>query len=443
MKTTKLFLLATVALSMAVASCSNDDNDENPQPVICPTDSTSVTPPTEDSTWVYEWHPAKAITLTTSQQDIARRLSTFSWQLFAELYKLSDNGTKNIIYSPFSVETDFGMVLNGMQGTAKEELLNLLGLSNTSTDDLNNFFAVMSQGIDEADNMTRFTSANSLWYAQDHTLNADFQNALQTHYGAEIFPVTFTSATANDINKWCFEKTNGRIPSIVGQTSSLDLMHLINAVYFRSNWADHFNEVQTTNAPFTTAAGDTQEVSMMQKVFSHEVLEFDYTYNDCYEQMVIPFNNGAYRMAFILPRESSSIGEVIAHIAQNDIVQQRPDDYTLIHLELPKFKVSSNYDLKNVLTQMGCTLFSADNDCFHFFEQDNRTPTGIVHKAFLQIDEKGAEAAAATDIFLCTSDGTEPTYTDLYLTFNRPFLYTIIESSTGYPLFMGYISHIE
>ena len=455
MKTKTTLLTAIAMMGMALFSCSTEDEDKPIliiDPVMGPTspeeadstawatDSTDV--PT-DSAWTYEYRPAKAISLTTEQQALCQQLTTFSWQLLDQLYRQSP--TQNILFSPFSIETELGMIINGMQGEGKNELKALLCLNayeGISDEALNTFFATMATGIEEADNMTRFTSSNAVWHRKDWALNPNFQNALQQDYGVEIFPITFTEQTANDINQWCAEKTHGRIPNLVPKTTSLDVMHLVNAVYFRSNWKNCFHEESTSKASFTTDNGEQQTVDMMRNGYLER--EFRYASTDTYQLANLPFNNGAYSMMFILPNETSNIADAIGSIATQGIQYQHLGG-RLLHLSLPKFKATAAYLLKDVLTNMGCTLFQSSNESFCLFQNPayNFAPSGMLHKAFLQIDEAGAEAAAATDTWWDGDSGEEHTYTTIELTFDRPFLYAIIEQSTGYPLFLGYLGHVE
>lgn len=407
---TKTLLLSMVAIScMALTSCSNDE--EGPNPV------------------------ETRISLTSEQAGISDRLQTFSWQLLDQLYQQAP--IKNALCSPLSIETNLGMVLNGMTGEGKQELLSLLGLEGMSDETINLFFQTMAIGIDqETDNRTRFTSTNSVWYRKSLSLNADFQSALTQYYKAEFYPVNFTSGTADNINKWCSQKTNGRIPSIVEGTSEADQLYLINAVYFLSKWADKFTE--TRSRPFTNATGNTETVNMMRRTYE-DWGSYRYAYDDTYQAAALNFSSKTYSMVFILPDADRTISEVLENITTKGLNLYSPENKLVI--SVPKFETSSDYQLADVLRSMGCTLFDRP-ESFNIFTTNNIAPNQMRHKAYLKIDEEGAEAAAVTSTGIATSAGPLPGE-PIYLFFNRPFLYAIIENSTGYPLFLGYLGHVN
>nr|MCR4920201.1 hypothetical protein [Bacteroidaceae bacterium] len=347
-----------------------------------------------------------------------------------------ENAGKDVLISPYSLEADLSVLLCGLQGATRQELLSVMGLQGESEADINRYITTMGSGITEADNMTRFASSYSLWYKKELQLNAAFAEKVKGGYGVEVYPVQFGKQTTDKINTWCAEKTNNRIPKLLDSTSDTDIMHLLNAVYFRSNWAQHFRNTETR--PFTAADGKVQKVETMWDQFSSNAF---YALGNGYQMAGLPFNNGAFSMFFILPDEGKSVQDVMdtfeKKMPEVAAMQAAPS----LKLYVPKFQSEYTILLEETMKALGASsLFSPSID-FRLFDGTQVGAERILQKTFLKIDEKGAEAAAATDIMMFTStDGPKPE--EIMLDLNRPFIYGIVEQSTGLPLFIGYKAKI-
>lgn len=421
MKTFKfIFCIAIVAFT--IASCNDD--------VISPENDSYNEPPLPT-----EYHPAKAIELTSTQQNISKSLQTFSWDIFEAISNQQKNSgeNKNVIFSPLSLEIDLAMLLNGLQGETLQEMLEIMHLSGYTISEINQYFNDLSVGITEADNATRFSSSNSMWYNKQYQVIPDFEQTLKEFYNCEVFPVVYGDETTKKINKWAEERTYGRINHIIDHTSSENIYHLINAVYFRSRWRNGKSKCGAKN--FTNANGTTTQVEMFRgQIYGHiTTSEFTAT--------ILPFSNSAFGMFFILPNESVSFCEVYQAIkSSGETFSNMPNSQEVV-VTLPIFEAKYDTDnISGILMELGGgDLFSKSGEVEIFKNLSLSIPPIIKQIANISVDEEGAEAAAVTVIGNAMSPEPPEQTQPLYLTFDRPFIYGIVERSTGTPLFIGEI----
>ena len=406
---------------LGTIACSNDENlPEEPK----------------EETPEYRYQDAKEITLTRTEEAVNEGLKDFSWNLFSQAYK-KGNG-ENVLISPYSLEADLVVLLNGLKGSARQELLSVLGLSKYTQEEINTFFSTMCTGIEEADNMTQFCSNYSLWYNKRFKLNPSFSTLIGKDFGCDVFPVAFGEETTKAINDWCSKKTFGRISKMLDQTNNSELLHLINAVYFRSSWRDLFMAENTKEQSFTQQDGQKASVQMMKNTIWYRAT---YESTPMYSSTMLPFNNGAFGMFFVLPQEGVSMQETIHSISSQMPRFNHLKPVEALEISLPKFTTQSTCHLKEALSEMGAReIFSNPKDS-KIFDNTEACVNEILQKTFLSVNEEGAEAAAVTDINVVGASETEPKIEHLVL--NRPFLYGIIETSTGMHLFLGYYGNVE
>ncbi len=419
----KKIFITLMGMCLAFGACTNDEDETPKKEEGTKTENTDDMPE-------YKWQPAKAIQLDAASKAVNEGMKAFAWKLFGQV--MNGEKGKDVLVSPYSLEADLSVLLCGLQGETRQELLGVMGLTNASETDINRYITTMDKGIAEADNMTRFTSAYSLWYNQSARLNPTFGEKIENGYGVEVYPVRFGKEATDKINAWCAEKTGDRIQHFLEKTEPDELMHLLNAVYFRSNWADHFDNVEAR--PFAAADGGQQTVETMWETFNGTA---SYAQKEGYVMAGVPFNNGAFEMFFVLPDENKTLSQVAAQI-----VKQAPDvagmeTAATLRLYVPKFESEYSMDLDGALKALGCQKMFSEGKDFQLFENVEMPVSQVLQKTFLKIDEKGAEAAAVTDIKMLTAnpDASQPELITVDL--NRPFIYGIVEKSTGLPLFIG------
>lgn len=417
----KKHIFTLMLATLTLGACHNEEplfpnnNDpENPEPNINPDEA---------------WTRFEAINLTETQQQMGQQLKSFSWDLFSQTYQLKNKG-ENILISPFSLNVDLGMLLNGLDETSFDKLRETMNLKDYQISDINEYFRVMVEGLSQDDSHAVFKSANSFWYNKNYKVVDSFTKTIGDVYKAETKSVDFSKkSTVEAINAWCSEKTNKRIPKLLDKTSNLDLFHLINALYFYGKWEAQFDKKQTKKEEFHYADGNKKDVDMMYKHAEMVVAE-----TEALEYITLPFNSYSFSMTFFLPKKGHSITEAIESMKNDQMTSNLYD----LQLWLPKFE--SEYTIKSLpaaLNAINPSLNFASLGVNMLEKLPSEKGGDILQKTYIKVDEEGVEAAAVTDIMWVGANIHEPPQ-PRELKFDRPFFYSINERSTGTPVFIGY-----
>ena len=373
---------------------------------------------------------AEPIELDGKQADINANLQVFSWDFFSQIYLDKEVG-ENIVVSPISLEMNLGMLLNGLKGNSKQELLKVLHLQGYETSEIDRFFKKMMDGIQKTDKQTTFSSANSFWFNEKYKVVKDFSSVLKENYGAEVEDVDFAdSKTKDEINKWCAQQTKQRIPMIINDTKPGMLFYLINAIYFDSTWEKPFEKGDSEM--FTYENGTQKSIKMMKKSGN-----WLFTERDSYMVCSMPYTNGSFSMLLILPKEGYQVQDVIVKLETEDLLLSRMYK-TDVHVWMPDFQyVYFAGDIYGKLRNMNTDFVLNPNEMV-MFEQAVNGGVFIAQKNYIKVDERGTEAAAVTYTGMDSSAGPsfERKFVEMHL--DHPFLYSIIETSTNTPLFIGY-----
>jgi len=424
----KKYALTLLMAALALSACNNE---EPAIPGLEPENQENKENPNNPDPSIPEeaWTRFEAISLTEQQQAIGKKLKSFSWDLFNETFRLKNQG-ENILISPFSLNVDLAMLLNGLDDESFKKLRSTMNLQDYSLADINTYFSTMVAGLGQDDKHAVFKSANSFWYANQYKAVENFTKAIGDFYKAEIKPVDFSKqSTVEAINQWCSDKTDKRIPKLLEQTSSLDLFHLINAVYFYGKWESKFDKSKTKKEPFNYASGSKEDIDMMYKHAEMYVSE-----NNALECITFNFNSFSFNMTFILPKKGYNIDDAIESYKKDPLKGELYD----LQLWLPKFE--AEYTIKTLpraLNNINPELNFAGLGVNMLQNMPNTKGGDILQKTYIKVDEEGVEAAAVTDILWAGANMHEPPQ-PRELRFDHPFFYSINERSTGTPVFMGY-----
>ena len=364
--------------------------------------------------------------LSVNETEVAGSANNFTFDLMAEIENQLPN--ENYFISSFSVSTALSMVMNGATEGSKEEFIRFLGFEGMSAEDINEAYKSLTEYIYSLDPSVTLNVANSNWYSDKFTIKSDFANTLQSYYDAEIFERNFGDpATLASLNGWVENETNGKIKDILEAISPDEVMFLVNAIYFKAIWTNPFDAAKTADLPFTLATGASVNVPMMVGQVKHW-LSFDETLKA--QIIEIPYGNENYAFTIILPQEASDINNIISSIDVNTLNNAMKDSLTLVRdLYLPKFQLDFKADLKDLLVGMGMPLTGLDN----LFEESSLPLkiNKVIHQSFLEVNEEGSEAAAATVV------GIELTTLPPATAITRPFIFLIRERNSGTILFSG------
>jgi len=370
--------------------------------------------------------------LEPKSAEVIQQTAQFNWDIFNQVNAVAEKG-ENVVISPISITQALGMAINGATGNNLNEMLALFGLD--SRVGLNGAFQNIRAVLASADPKVAMQISNSAWYRQGFHIKQPFKDALHQYYQATASAIDFDNATEAKatMNAWVSDATKGKIPEIVSEINRDHVLFLINAVYFKGEWTSRFNRDLTTKRPFYLSNDIEVQVDMM-----NQVGDFDFSSYNNFTATRLPYGNGVFSMTVILPPPGSTADDIVhaladglwTNLANSRLVKK-------VNLFLPRFKTEVATDLIAPLQALGMKSAFYDETGFHEIANDKIVISDVKHKTFIEVDEKGTEAAAATSIgFQVTS---MPMVYDFVV--NRPFVFVISESSTGAILFAGKIEN--
>ncbi len=350
----------------------------------------------------------------------------------------SEPAEDNIFISPLSVHTALGMLLNGADGTTAQEINQVLGLGGIDVQQANRFYSSLLTSLPKADEKVNLTIANSIWYRNTFPVESSFISTLKNTFFAEATSLNFDDPTAkNTINNWVNAKTQSRIPKIIEQINPDDVMFLINAVYFKGDWKYQFSTEATQDWLFNLTDRKTKKIKMMNMQ-----AELAYNQRNNYTAVVLPYSKGNFNLTLILPSSEQSLNSFINNFTEAEWrnLQSSLTSIRKVNVGLPKFTLEYEISLDKVLQSMGIKqAFSNQANLTKISKQGRLYVSAVKHKTFVQIDEKGTEAAGVTSIGVgvtSVNPNTPPT-----IIFDRPFLMVLSEKQSNTILFMGKITN--
>lgn len=375
--------------------------------------------------------------LSSSEAELVEADNSFGLKLFKEIN--TEQTDSNVFISPLSISMALGMTYNGAADSTEEAMRTTLEFGNLSRGEINESYKSLIELLRGIDSDVEFNIANSIWYKYDRPFKQDFFERCRDYFDARVSGLDFSQGEAvkDTINNWVEENTNGKIKNILDYVHPLAVMYLVNAIYFNGNWTYQFNEEDTKDDIFYLPGGGTKDCKMME-IKSR----FKYFEDSAMQAIDIPYGNGNYSMTVILPGYGKDINELIAVLTKGQW-DEWIDSFTedSVNLFLPKLKLEYKTDsiLKEVLKDMGMEIAF---DPYRANFTDMADPSDIwigrvIHKTFLEVDEEGTEAAAATVVEMLES--CVPEETDPVMMINRPFLFAIKENHSGTILFIGKI----
>jgi len=380
----------------------------------------------------------KPISLDQKSLELLQTSNDFAFDIFKEIALNGENGD-NLMISPLSISLALAMTYNGAEGTTKEAFEKVLHLSGLSVEEINQSYQKLISALLTVDPKVIMEIANSIWYRDDFSVEANFLNINKNYYDAEVTDLNFSDPASVDIiNNWVSEKTHQKINKIVDLIKPDDVMFLINAVYFKGIWKYQFNKDDTKDKLFYNQNGDPlKNVKMMS--FKEKI---NYASNDLFQAVELPYGQGNFNMVVLLPGYQIPLDSLASEMnATNwNTWMESFSNETPVNVYLPKFKVEYKKELMPELTRLGMGIAFSD---FADFTKINKNGglyiSSVKHKTFIEVDEEGTEAAAVTSVTISfTSAGGGDG--SIEFNANHPFIYVIMEKTTGAIMFMGKIT---
>lgn len=350
-------------------------------------------------------------------------------QFGIDLFRTSHKQDENTLISPLSVLYALAMTANGAEAETLAQMESVFGLDiETLNLWLSSYQDVLSKEL---------KLANSIWFRDsgDFTVNQAFLQANTDYYKADIFKAPFDSETCREINKWVEKNTDGMIPSILEEIPADAVMYLVNALAFDAQWAEPYREYQMREGTFTTQRGYVRDVEMM---YSEEGL---YLEDEDATGFLKYYKGERYAFAALLPEVGMTVKEYLDTLTGERLQELMSHPYeATVRTCMPKFRVEYDVEMSEILQDMGMTdAFNgdlADFDGIGHSDAGNLFISRVLHKTFLEVDDKGTKASAATAVeILPESAAPEPDFYTVYL--DRPFVYLLIDTKANLPLFIG------
>ncbi len=362
----------------------------------------------------------------------------FAFDLYGRLAGEQDG---NLFFSPYSISTALAMTYAGARGNTAAEMADTLHFT-LPQDCLHPAFGnIISDLNDSQREGYQLNVANRLWGQQGYSFLAEYLDVTRQHYGAELAQLDFireTEPSRQTINRWVEEQTQQKIKNLIpsGALSPLTRLVLTNAIYFKGDWKYQFDPELTREAPFQAAPGEQLSVQMM-----HQKRRFNYAALPTFQMLEMPYTSEDLSMLALLPNEPDGLAELESWLTAERLDQSIDQLFaTKVSVFLPKFEMTSKFGLAPVLESMG--MPDAFDACAADFSGMNGGRdlfiSSVIHKAFVEVNEEGTEAAAATGVVVVTSTGVTPP-PELFRA-DHPFLFLIRDNRTESILFWGRVT---
>lgn len=379
--------------------------------------------------------PKQEYSIEMVDKDLVQANTGFAFDV---LKKLNEEDEENSVFiSPLSISTALSMTYNGARTTTREAMAKSLGYEGLELKALNESYQNLITYLNQIDSKVELNTGNSIWIREGEEIREDFLITNRKHFNAEAEMLDFSKDSAAErINGWISEATKGKIQKMIEPPISPQVvMYLINAIYFKGQWTEQFDPKLTNAEKFTAGTGEQQDVSMMYRKGSVE-----YANGSDYKAVRLPYGSGKTSMYCILPDEGVDINNFINSLDREkwELIHDAVAETDDVILKLPRFKIE--YGIKNLndtLIALGMgEAFNASADFSGI--REGLFISSVLHKAVIEVNEEGSEAAAATVVVMQESAALEP------ITFiaNRPFVFVIADDETGTILFMGKLYNI-
>jgi len=374
--------------------------------------------------------------LSPDAQKLAAANAGFSFKLLKEITK--EQPEKNVFISPYSVSTVLQMVENGAGGKTKEEMRQTLGITAMNQKAQNDANRELSQSIRAATSNLVLTTANAVWYRKGIAVKPDFIAVNQQSYQATVAALNFDDpASVGIINSWVSDQTHGRIPGMLsGPIDAATYLYLANAVYFKGQWTKPFEAKDTKDREFHLRGGRQKKLPMM-----NQGGDFSYRRGTGYQAVRLPYEGWNLGMYVFLPDANSSPEKLLA-IMNGDNWQRITKPGFSEHqgiLMLPRFKSEYGVDLVRPLQALGIKNAFSQNANFDALCNEPVFISEAKQKTFVEVNEKGTEAAAVTMVGVTKLSGERVPPDPFQMIVNRPFLVVIEDNASNTILFMGVI----
>ena len=391
--------------------------------------------------------PATPVPPPTDEEQarIARSSNAFATDLWSRVRQAQGN----LAVSPASITLALAMTWGGAKGRTAEEMKQVLHFEG-STDEVMASAGRLLQSWNTSSGAALLRVANRLFGSNRYTFEKPYLEKTQATFGAPLEPVDFdggVEATRKAINGWVAQQTEERIQGLLPEGSlkpGLTRLVLVNAIYFKASWAKPFSESMTSPEPFFVTRSVKKDVPLMRRTG-----DYRFAGQDGVKVLEIPYQEEALAMIFVLPDAADGLEAI-----EQQLTSALIDDWVTalrkesVNVVLPRFEVSpaASVELKEALSAMGMAQAFSPQEADFTGMANPPDPSArhhisqVFHKAFVKLDEKGTEAAAATSVVMAMRSAMRPSREPKDFRADHPFLFFLRDSASGMILFMGRVS---
>ncbi|HNV01605.1 MAG TPA: serpin family protein [archaeon] len=449
-----IILFTLLILFFGCTSNGNDNNNITNPPINGDINQVIINPPVASGLVGFSELDDSKLTIQ-ALNDLILANNSFAVDYYNKLDSSKDQSGKNIFFSPFSISTSLAMTYEGADGVTAEEMRKVLYFSENDTE-RRAAFANVYNNLNKSASKGNYTIniANALWNEITYPFKQSFYDTIENYYYGKSTPVDFNNAPEEQrqkINLWVENQTNKKIIELLPKNSILEdtRMVLVNAIYFKGDWNNKFDEKNTYGGEFSVNENTKKDTQMM-----YQKNEFNYYEDDSFQYVELPYKGEDMSMIVLLPKENyvpcgagtNDCVNPTNNVNYNFIIPSASEITELktkmstqkIEVHLPKFKFRTNYQMKKDLQEMG--LKEAFTNFANFSKMDEQNYIKIdeiYHQAFVEVNEEGTEAAAATAVVVIQKTSM-PAPSPIFNA-NHPFFFYIQDNVSGEILFLGKI----
>ncbi len=413
MKKSLLFL--SIIILMGLGACTTQNNEDD----ITQPEGTKV-----------------VLNINAASKKLVKSSSNFGIDL---TNKIAEKEIKkaNWMISPLSITLALAMTYNGADGDTKKAMEETLRLKGLNINEINNNFKDLVNKLLSVDKKVDIAIANAIWCKRGFDIIPNFMNVNKKFYNAEVSELDFLKPEAVDIiNTWVANNTNDKITSIFDKLPKSTIMVLANAIYFKGIWKYNFKPEKNIQLPFFYKDGSTKEIEMMRckadfRIFSNNKIAL----------VEMPYGQGNWVMDLVMTNDNEPIEELMKTLTTdkwNNWISKLSEP-TTVGVILPPFKFDYTKQLKECLTELGMGIaFDPENADFKKInKKKDICISKVKHKTFIELNEKGTEAAAVTAVVMVETTSVGGGSSNPVFTFDKPFMFAIREVSTNTIAFIG------
>ena len=434
--------VGTLALGslLAIAGCNNSLVDNQlikaaaEKPVVSKTENPSTTKTDKNYTAADD-----SASTPEGIKQVANANNQFAIDLYQQINKQAKQAENNIFFSPYSLSTAMAMLYAAAEGETKHQIQKTFHYPTPAI--LNPNSAALYNQFNKPNPNYDLSTVNDLWMRQGLSPIQNYLHTVQRYYGGKVTNLDFKNSpepSRQTINKTIAKHTKQMIPELLAKDSikADTAAVLTNAVYFKSEWAQPLG-LRGSTQPFYNLNGTTTDTNFMYSIES-----FDYMEDERVQVVELPYKGDELSMLVVLPKskEAAAMQKLIANLSTAQINKwtERLESKE-IFLNMPKFKLEQIYKMESILTEMGMPIaFSNKADFSLFNDKLPLAVDSVIHKAVVEVDEKGTVAAAATSIVVRVVSASY----NAELTADHPFMFMIKDSKTDAILFLGQVNNL-